>query len=494
MKRAISIGIMIMLVFWIVGCRENSSPHHTKNQTKNITVGISREKSDKKTIFQKASDIMRIVLDVNHTSNGTVVYDCQNKEMSKINNVWSVNLSLDPSNSPFSFRATAFDAVTGGNPIYTGTIVSDLTNGQMNISIVLKDVTGTDRGTLPWVKNISISDINSTTKEVEFTISNEQKDNLDYNISTNNGSFSPADGSLTFANQEIIFDSNYTHATSGNKDCNITLTNPRGDKVTFGFSIDGNTVTVNTPPNIDHIDVEYGKQIGYIDITATVDDLEDNGFDYLWTITRGAVTILNDSNSSNPLKVSGYKQNAPLCVALETTDNNPHQAKSRVNYCIRTPLSSPNPSTLPKTGQTKQYQSYDDGYYQMGKKRRFERIGTERVVIDREQNLTWQDNSDVNSTTKTWAAAGSYCGALNLYLHNDWRLPTIEELLYITDKGRVIPAIDPTFKYVSSDVYWSSTTLASDSSYAWTVYFDYGYDYRNGKTYEYYVRCVRGGQ
>jgi hypothetical protein len=42
--------------------------------------------------------------------------------------------------------------------------------------------------------------------------------------------------------------------------------------------------------------------------------------------------------------------------------------------------------------------------------------------------------------------------------------------------------------------YWSSTTNASDSSYAWNVTFDDGDGYWSGKTDEYYVRCVRGGQ
>jgi len=49
-------------------------------------------------------------------------------------------------------------------------------------------------------------------------------------------------------------------------------------------------------------------------------------------------------------------------------------------------------------------------------------------------------------------------------------------------------------KGFTSNDYWSSTTNASDSSYAWNVYFDLGDDDWYGKTYEGYVRCVRGGQ
>ncbi|MBW2312335.1 MAG: DUF1566 domain-containing protein [Deltaproteobacteria bacterium] len=42
--------------------------------------------------------------------------------------------------------------------------------------------------------------------------------------------------------------------------------------------------------------------------------------------------------------------------------------------------------------------------------------------------------------------------------------------------------------------YWSATTCADYSSYAWYVYFSYGSVYSYGKSHDYYVRCVRAGQ
>ena len=42
--------------------------------------------------------------------------------------------------------------------------------------------------------------------------------------------------------------------------------------------------------------------------------------------------------------------------------------------------------------------------------------------------------------------------------------------------------------------YWSSTTYAINTNYAWFVYFDYGTWSATTKTYGYYVRAVRGGQ
>jgi hypothetical protein len=45
-----------------------------------------------------------------------------------------------------------------------------------------------------------------------------------------------------------------------------------------------------------------------------------------------------------------------------------------------------------------------------------------------------------------------------------------------------------------SAFYWSSTSNAYDTGYAWGVYFYYGNDYGYAKDSSYFVRAVRGGQ
>ncbi len=50
------------------------------------------------------------------------------------------------------------------------------------------------------------------------------------------------------------------------------------------------------------------------------------------------------------------------------------------------------------------------------------------------------------------------------------------------------------FQHVASNNYWSSTTVASNSSYAWAVSFNDGNDGWGDKTYSLFVRCVRDGQ
>jgi len=119
------------------------------------------------------------------------------------------------------------------------------------------------------------------------------------------------------------------------------------------------------------------------------------------------------------------------------------------------------------------------------------------VIEDSKTGLAWQDDYSDNAgeiKIATWQEALVYCEELSLGGRDDWRLPNIKELRSITDKSRFDPAIDSVFTNVVSDYYWSSTTVASDSSNAWLVSFEYGIDGWYRKTNEGSVRCVRGGK
>ena len=116
---------------------------------------------------------------------------------------------------------------------------------------------------------------------------------------------------------------------------------------------------------------------------------------------------------------------------------------------------------------------------------------TSGVVTDNVTLLEWQD--DVSSTRMTWQESIDYCEALSLD-EGGWRLPTRKELVGIVDYGRKNPAINPTFENTVSRNYWSSTTVANNTSDAWGVYFYVGSQYDGAKTNNNYVRCVRAGQ
>ncbi len=87
-----------------------------------------------------------------------------------------------------------------------------------------------------------------------------------------------------------------------------------------------------------------------------------------------------------------------------------------------------------------------------------------------------------------WNTAMSYASGLSLGGHSGWRLPDKDELkgLYNSECKKLMD--------VRRDWYWSSTTFANDTDYAWFVDFNYGSMSSYSKSYNYYVRAVRDVQ
>ena len=94
-----------------------------------------------------------------------------------------------------------------------------------------------------------------------------------------------------------------------------------------------------------------------------------------------------------------------------------------------------------------------------------------------------------------WNSAIDYCNNLDFEGYTDWRIPNIRELQSITNYGSDDPAIVVGwFNNNKSNLYWSSTTVAYNTAWAWGVYLKDGTIMAPAKTDTGYVylRAVRG--
>jgi hypothetical protein len=115
------------------------------------------------------------------------------------------------------------------------------------------------------------------------------------------------------------------------------------------------------------------------------------------------------------------------------------------------------------------------------------------TITDTRSGLTWS-KATLCEEEINHAQAEKICAELDLAGHNDWRLPTVDELFALADRTRTEPAIDTeAFPDTQSDWYWTSTISAWSSGFAWIVgFYDgnanyYHRDYNNA-----FVRAVRG--
>jgi hypothetical protein len=190
------------------------------------------------------------------------------------------------------------------------------------------------------------------------------------------------------------------------------------------------------------------------------------------------------------------------------------------------------PAPVPQTGQTTSYAIGDDGDLEAGvawASPRFTDNG-DGTVTDNNTGLMWLKNAnairnlhsgfDTDGTAGdgrvVWQSALDFVAAINAGTYaagvtpagtyTDWRLPNVKELQSLIDFGYFNPALSNAagtgkwteghvFSGVRSNYYWSSTSDACFTDYAWYVYLDNGdVRYNNKTSNTHYVWPVRGGQ
>ncbi|MDD2365126.1 MAG: DUF1566 domain-containing protein [Desulfuromonadaceae bacterium] len=174
------------------------------------------------------------------------------------------------------------------------------------------------------------------------------------------------------------------------------------------------------------------------------------------------------------------------------------------------------PAPVPQTGQTACYNSEgteifcagtgQDGDIKDGVAWPIPRFtdNSNGTVTDTLTGLIWLKNANCFGT-QTWDAAlassntlaNGACGLSDGSTAGQWRLPSIRELGGLVDRSRSNPALPAghPFTGVQSFYYWSGSTGAGGTGYAWGVYMVYGsVDSYSSKTGSIYVWPVRSGQ
>ncbi|MEA2018101.1 MAG: protein kinase [Campylobacterota bacterium] len=130
-------------------------------------------------------------------------------------------------------------------------------------------------------------------------------------------------------------------------------------------------------------------------------------------------------------------------------------------------------------------------------------INNSKVWIDKDTSLMWQvEIGDKECGWKDIQECADKLNKKNYGGYNDWRVPDIDELRTILTKKSYENHIsysektfikEPLLKSMTMGYqwFWSSTKYKENSSKAWVVYFNLGYDGNSGISNAYYVRCVR---
>ncbi len=127
---------------------------------------------------------------------------------------------------------------------------------------------------------------------------------------------------------------------------------------------------------------------------------------------------------------------------------------------------------------------------------RFE-LRSDHLVRDRATDLIWARNSCPSEYPLTWQEALEFVEQMNRetrYGRSDWRMPNRRELRSLIDHSARKPALTPDhpFQNVFLGWYWTSTTAAIATRYAWYVHLEGGRMFYGNKDGYYWLWPVCG--
>ena len=144
------------------------------------------------------------------------------------------------------------------------------------------------------------------------------------------------------------------------------------------------------------------------------------------------------------------------------------------------------PAPVEKSGQTTSYSTGDDGNLEKGviwPNPRFT-DNSDGTVTDNLTGLIWLKDANC-FLARTWnnalsdcnGLADGSCGLTDSSSAGDWRLPNYKELFSLIDANNYSPALpsgNPFSNVMPNSGYHTSTTVLTQTNYAWLLYMDFG--------------------
>ncbi|WP_051309697.1 Lcl C-terminal domain-containing protein [Desulfogranum japonicum] len=127
---------------------------------------------------------------------------------------------------------------------------------------------------------------------------------------------------------------------------------------------------------------------------------------------------------------------------------------------------------------------------------RFERLSQD-IVRDRATQLIWPRNALLTEYPLNWKESLEWIQEINsqhLFERNDWRLPNRRELRSLIDHSKKKPALPDShvFHNIALGWYWTSTTAAMNTRYAWYLHTEGGRMFYGNKSEYYWTLPVSG--
>jgi hypothetical protein len=180
-----------------------------------------------------------------------------------------------------------------------------------------------------------------------------------------------------------------------------------------------------------------------------------------------ATTYLSQiSEDTSTIETASSSLNTFLGVADDDSDNTGSETDSSGSGDSNTTPADIQRFVIMQTGMDVSTVNFDDAYYKSGVAPSRTRDASTETVTDNVTGLIWQDNAITAENKMSSAAeADAYCKNLSHADQRDWRLPSVAELMTISDAVVDIDENLLGFEYLGNITsnyryYWSSTPVA----------------------------------